>query len=74
MKNLNRIPEHLSVVLEIKGGEQGTAGLEGLLDEVAEISAWCTCVGIPMLSVYEKTGIIHPRPLSRQERFHINRQ
>ena len=26
------------------------------MDEVAEISAWCACVGIPMLSVYEKTG------------------
>jgi hypothetical protein len=26
------------------------------MDEVAEIAAWCACVGIPMLSVYEKTG------------------
>jgi len=57
VKNLSRLPEHLSVILELKGDERGTAGLEALLDEVAEISAWCTCVGIPMLSIYEETGM-----------------
>lgn len=31
-------------------------GLEALVDEVAEIAAWCACVGIPTLSVYERTG------------------
>jgi len=44
------------VILELKSEERGTAGLESLMDELAEISAWCACVGIPMLSVYEKTG------------------
>ena len=61
VRNLSRIPEHLSVILELKGeerGTRGTAGLEVLMDEVAEISAWCSCVGIPMLSVYEKTGMV----------------
>lgn len=57
VKNLNRLPEHLSVISELKGDERGTAGLEALLDEVAEIAAWCTCTGIPMLSIYEKTGM-----------------
>lgn len=56
VKNLSRLPEHLSVILELKSEERGTAGLESLMDELAEISAWCACVGIPMLSVYEKTG------------------
>ena len=60
VKNLSRVPEHLSVLLELKGDERVTAGLEALMDEVAEIAAWCSCVGIPMLSVYEKTGMIHP--------------
>lgn len=58
VKNLSRVPEHLSVILELKGKERGTAGLEALMDEVAEISAWCSCVGIPTLSVYERTGTI----------------
>ena len=59
VKNLSRIPEHLSVLLEFKGEERGTAGLEALMDEVAEIAAWCSCAGIPMLSVYEKTGTMY---------------
>ena len=57
VKNLSRLPGHLSVILDLKGGERGAAGLEALMDEVAEISAWCACVGIPMLSIYERTGI-----------------
>lgn len=59
VKNLSRMPEHLSVILELKGEERGTAGLEALMDELAEISAWCSCSGIPMLSVYERTGMIN---------------
>ena len=60
VRGLSRIPEHLSVILELKGEERGLARLDELMDEVAEISAWCACVGIPMLSVYEKTGLPHP--------------
>lgn len=56
VRGLSRIPQHLSVILELNGEERGSAGLDGLLDEVAEISAWCACVGIPMLSIFEKTG------------------
>ena len=59
VKNLSRLPQHLSVILELKGGSRDMAGLETLMDEVAELSAWCACVGIPMLSVYEKTGMTH---------------
>lgn len=47
------------MILELKGEERGTAGLEALMDEVAEISAWCSCAGIATLSVYERTGMIH---------------
>ena len=56
IRGLSRLPQHLSVILELKGEERGAAGLETLMDEVAEISSWCACIGIPMLSVYEKTG------------------
>lgn len=56
VKGLSRLPKHLSVILKLEDGGKGGAGLEALVDEVAEISAWCACVGIPMLSVYEQTG------------------
>lgn len=57
VKNLSKLPRHLSTIVDLKGQEHGTAGLEGLMDDVAEVSAWCCCVGIPMLSVYERTGM-----------------
>lgn len=56
IRALIRVPEHLSVILELKKEDRGSAGLENLLDEVAEISAWSACAGISMLSIYEKTG------------------
>lgn len=56
VKSLKRLPQHLSVVLKLENGGRGGAGLEVLVDEVAEISAWCACVGISTLSVYEETG------------------
>lgn len=64
IRGLNKTPQHLSVILEMKEDEQGFAGLEKLMDDVAEISAWCAGAGIPMLSVYEKTGSLVPtRPV-----------
>ena len=56
VKGLKRLPEHLSVILKLEDGGKGGAGLEALMDEVAEVAAWCACVGIPILSVYERTG------------------
>jgi dehydrodolichyl diphosphate syntase complex subunit NUS1 len=59
VRGLSRLPKHLSVILELKGEDRGLARLDELMDEVAEISAWCACVGIPILSIYEKTGGCH---------------
>lgn len=56
VKGLKRLPEHLSIILKLEEGGRGDAGIETLIDEVAEVSAWCACAGIPMLSIYEKTG------------------
>lgn len=44
------------MILKLEDGGKGGAGLEALIDEVAEIAAWCACARIPMLSVYERTG------------------
>ena len=62
VKSLRRLPKHLSVILELKEEQRGGAGLEGLIDDVSEISAWCACVGIPILSIYERTGTHSTRP------------
>ncbi|KIW83395.1 hypothetical protein Z517_02640 [Fonsecaea pedrosoi CBS 271.37] len=65
VKNLDRIPEHLSVILKFKSEEDG--GLEALMDEVAELCAWSAAAGIPLLSVYEKSGILKTYMVSLQE-------
>ncbi|KAI5296654.1 hypothetical protein KEM52_003473 [Ascosphaera acerosa] len=33
---------------------------ESLADDVAELVAWSACAGIPMLSIYERTGSLKP--------------
>ncbi|CAI6286967.1 unnamed protein product [Periconia digitata] len=60
VKNLEQIPKHLSVVLDYHEDDQdqGTAGLEGLVNDVCEIAAWTAAAGIPFLSVYEPTGVL----------------
>ncbi|KAI4100658.1 MAG: hypothetical protein L6R37_005321 [Teloschistes peruensis] len=67
IQGLGKMPQHLSVILDLKEEEQGFAGLEKLSDDVAEISAWCAVAGIPTLSIYEKTGILKDH-LSRTHR------
>lgn len=60
VKHLDKMPKHLSVIVEYQQGDgsQGTAGLEGLVNDVCEIAAWTASAGIPFLSVYERTGVL----------------
>lgn len=60
VKGLEKLPKHLSVIVEYQedDGSQGNAGLEGLVNDVCEIAAWAASAGIPLLSVYERTGVL----------------
>ena len=51
MKNLDKLPKHLSVIVEYQEDDksQGNAGLEGLVNDVCEIAAWTASAGIPFL-------------------------
>jgi dehydrodolichyl diphosphate syntase complex subunit NUS1 len=57
IRSLNRLPEHLSVVLRLRQEEDA---VHTLMDEVAELAAWSACAGIPLLSIYERTGSYTP--------------
>ncbi|KAI5809626.1 Decaprenyl diphosphate synthase-like protein [Peziza echinospora] len=57
VKQLGRLPNHLSVILDYDKGDR-VSGLDTLIDDVAEIACWCASAGIPMLSVYERTGVL----------------
>jgi len=54
---LGRLPQHLSVILHMENEGRGSAALERLINEAADIAAWCASAGIPQLSIYEKTGL-----------------
>jgi len=59
IEKLSRLPKHLSVIVDLAGnhGRRNEAeGLSKLIEDAAEIAAWCTCASIPMLSIYERTG------------------
>lgn len=58
VRNLSRLPEHLSVILQLNPDEDRANALETLVHEVSEVTAWCASAGIPFLSVYERTGIL----------------
>ncbi|CAK7269414.1 hypothetical protein SEPCBS119000_003557 [Sporothrix epigloea] len=58
VRDLRRLPKHLSVILQLEDNGHGLAELERLVNEVSDIAAWCASAGIPMLSVYERTGIL----------------
>ncbi|KAL2855539.1 Decaprenyl diphosphate synthase-like protein [Aspergillus pseudodeflectus] len=55
VKGLDRLPEHLSVILSLRKEDDA---LPILMDEVAELVSWTASAGIPVLSVYEKTGAL----------------
>ena len=58
VKDLKKLPKHLSIILDVGKHGQDGAALEGLVNDVCECAAWTACAGIPMLSIYERTGKI----------------
>ncbi len=44
------------MILTLEEDGKGGAELERLVNEAADIAAWCASAGIPQVSVYEKTG------------------
>lgn len=57
VRRLERLPRILSVILKAEDDDKnGGAALERLVNEVAEVSAWCASAGIPVLNIYERTG------------------
>ncbi|KAK5117557.1 hypothetical protein LTR62_004979 [Meristemomyces frigidus] len=58
VKRLSKVPQHLSVVLELQPEGTKKDRLESLVNEACEVTAWSACAGVPMLSIYEKTGVL----------------
>ena len=73
VKDLRRLPKHLSVILTLDEDARGGTGLAKLIEEASDVAAWCASARIPQLSIYEKTGTwilnmgCHPNPIPEEE-------
>ena len=56
VRDLAKLPKHLSMILDLSESDQDGAALESLVNDVCECAAWTACAGVPMLSIYERTG------------------
>lgn len=56
VKGLSKVPKHLSVILQLPPEGSNKDGLETLLDDACEIAAWSASAGVPLLSIYERSG------------------
>jgi len=56
VKDFSRLPNHLSIILDFDNENHDGSALEALVNDVCECAAWTACAGIPMLSIYERTG------------------
>lgn len=66
---LPRKPTHLSAILRAEIDKRAKADLDRLIDETAELATWTACAEIPMLSIYEKTGMANlPVPIATYNR------
>ena len=54
VSRLTKVPKHLSVILQLP--PEGGKKLETLVNDACEFAAWSASAGVPMLSIYEKTG------------------
>lgn len=62
VKRLSKVPKVLGVILRVEEDGKGGTELERLVNEVAEVSAWCASAGIPTVNIYEKTGALLHMP------------
>lgn len=61
---LSKVPRHIAVILESKQRHVEGGGVDGLLNDVGEVAAWCIGAGAAELTVYERTGLLKSLPLN----------
>lgn len=59
---LAKIPKHLAVILKLKETDEEGGGIDGLLEQAGELSAWCIGAGIEVLTIYESSGALKKLP------------
>ncbi|KAK9346952.1 Decaprenyl diphosphate synthase-like protein [Lipomyces starkeyi] len=55
IKGLAKTPQHVGIILNYKENEEG-GGIEGLMEQVADVVSWSIGACVKTLTVYERTG------------------
>jgi dehydrodolichyl diphosphate syntase complex subunit NUS1 len=58
VNKLTRIPKRVSCILDLKHTEDENGGVEGLINNIGELTAWSISAGIPNLVLYEYNGVL----------------
>ncbi|KAK6205365.1 Decaprenyl diphosphate synthase-like protein [Scheffersomyces amazonensis] len=56
VNKLSKIPKVLSCILDLKDKDDEMGGIDGLINQISELSAWTISAGIPYLQIYEYNG------------------
>lgn len=58
VNKLSKIPKILSVILDLKHNNDENGGIDGLIGNISELTAWSISSGIQSLVIYEYNGVI----------------
>lgn len=58
VNKLPKIPKRISCILDLKEEDDENGGIDGLINQISEITAWTLSAGIPFLSIYEYNGTL----------------
>lgn len=58
VNKLTRIPKRMSCILDLKHTDDENGGVEGLINNIGELTAWSISAGIPDLIIYEYNGVL----------------
>ncbi|KAK6463081.1 Decaprenyl diphosphate synthase-like protein [Scheffersomyces coipomensis] len=56
VNKLNKLPKTLSCILDLKDKDDEMGGIDGLINQISELTAWTLSCGIPVLQIYEFNG------------------
>lgn len=59
VNKLPKIPKRVSCILDLRDDKDENGGLDGLINDISELSAWSLSAGVPSLTIYEYHGTVH---------------
>lgn len=62
--NFKKIPSGVGAVLKFKNANQEGGGVDGLLEQISNLSTWCVGAEIDSLVLYERSGVLKTIPVS----------